>query len=394
MLRKIARLAVLAAVLAGIVHACETTDPSAGYDASIVPRSSTVSSDDGSVFVEITAKGDWTVDLEFPSGTASWATMDPASGSGNLGSARLRYSQNTAESSRSVKLILKSKGKELASATVWQEAAGSGQTIGDLGDGALAAGWLELPETKAGDGRVALVHDMSGKKYINEKQSGTRNWTGYWDYKEHVSVWVAYPLNRALIGSGSRSNAWSLDPLLPYNMQPNLTGGSYGGGWTRGHQIPSADRLNYAANVSTFYGTNMTPQDYNFNSYIWADLEGRIRTYSSTADTLYVVTGCVLDGSTRTSGNSSGFSVKVPAAYFKAVLQKSTSSSLGHKGYRAAAFYLPHDTSIANGNFLDYLISVDELEKRTGIDFFVNLPALLGQETADAIEAETPTWAR
>ena len=394
MFKRIARLATLAAVLAGFATACETTEPSVDYEATIVPRSASVSSDDGSVFVEITAKGDWTVELKYPSGTEAWATMDPASGSGNMGNARLRYSQNTSEDGRSVTLVLMMSGKEVSSATVYQEAAGGNQIIGTLSDGAFAAGWLELPETKAGDGRVVLAHDMTGKQYINEKQSGTRNWSAYWDYDEHVSVWVAYPLNPALIGSGSRTNAWGLDPLLPTSIQPNLTGGSYGGGWTRGHQIPSADRLNYAANVSTFYGTNMTPQDYNFNAGIWADLEGRIRTYASTADTLYVVTGCVLEGSTRSSGNSSGFYVKVPAAYFKAVLQKSTSTAVGHKGYRAAAFYLPHDTNISSGNFLDYLITVDELEEKTGIDFFVNLPALLGQSEANAIEAETPSWAR
>lgn len=390
---RIARLAALAVIFAGLASACESAEPSVDYEATIVPRSSTVQSGDGSVFVEITAKGDWNVELEYPAGTEAWATMDPPSGNGNLGSARLRYSQNTSEDSRSVRLILKSSGKEVSSATVYQEGAGGGPVNGP-DDGAFSAGWLELPETKAGDGRVVLAHDMTGKQYLNEKQSGVRNWTAYWDYDEHVSVWVAYPLNRALIGSGSRSNAWGFDPLLPTSIQPNLTGGSYGGGWTRGHQIPSADRLNHAANVSTFYGTNMTPQDYDFNAGIWADLEGRIRTYSSTADTLYVVTGCVLEGSSRTSGSSSGFSVKVPAAYFKAVLQKSTSTAVGHKGYRAAAFYLPHDSSISKGNYLDYLISVDELEKKTGFDFFVNLPAALGKAEADAIESETPSWAR
>ncbi|MBP5567541.1 MAG: DNA/RNA non-specific endonuclease [Bacteroidales bacterium] len=393
MLRRIARPFILFSVIAGL-FACTPAEDPVDYEATVVPRSSTVSSGDGSVFVTITAKGEWSIELEYPAGGPSdWATMDPASGTGSQGDARLRYSENTEKTERSVTLVLKSLGVKVNTATVYQQGK-DGTSPSELGDGAFPAKWLELPETKAGDGRVVLAHDMSGQRYLNSTQSGVRNWSCYWDYNEHLSIWVAYPLNKALIGSGNRTNAWGLDPMLPSNMQPDLRGGSYGGGWTRGHQIPSADRLNYAANVSTFYGTNMTPQDYDFNSYIWANLEGRIRSYASTADTLYVVTGCVLEGSHQSSGSSSGFRVKVPAAYFKAVLQKSTSSAIGHKGYRAAAFYLPHDTTISRGNFLDYLISVDELESRTGIDFFVNLPGVLGKSEADAIEAETPSWAR
>ena len=100
---------------------------------------------------------------------------------------------------------------------------------------------------------------MKGGRYENESRSGTRNWSFYWDYDEHLAIWVAYPHNRNLIGSGSRSNAWGLDPLLPGSLQPQVATGSYGGGWTRGHQIPSADRLTYAANVSTFFCMSPMP---------------------------------------------------------------------------------------------------------------------------------------
>ena len=35
-------------------------------------------------------------------------------------------------------------------------------------------------------------------------------------------------------------------------------------------------------------------------------------------------------------------------------------------------------------------MSVDDLEKKLNIDFFVNLPAKVGEETAARIEAENP----
>jgi len=389
---------LVSATVAGLLAvSCGGKEDVVDSSASLQPRKTELTKEAGSVVVKVTASGAWTISLEYPSGTAEeWGTMDPASGSGDKADVRFRYTANTGEDARRVTMILKPAGSLSVEVTLWQagnpkssEPDPGGQTVGGYGDDVSKAGWLEMPATVAGDGREVLTHNMDGGKY---KTGDVRNWSCYWDYDEHVSLWVAYPLNPSLIGSGSRTNAWGLDPLLPASIQPNLTNGSYGGGWTRGHQIPSADRLTYKANVSTFYGTNMTPQDYDFNSYIWADLETKVRKYASVSDTLYVVTGCVLEGSTQKSGSNSGFSVKVPAAYFKALLYKGSSTyASSTDGYLAAGYYLPHSSSIAHGNFLDYLMTVDALEEKTGIDFFPNLVSVLGKEKADKIEAATPS---
>ena len=395
LVKQIVRVILIPLVLAGLFASCqpvavETPD----YAATIVPKNPTVDSDDGFTYVAVTCKTQWNVELQYPEdGAQDWATMDPASGQGDKTDVRLRFSQNESDEARRVTLLLFSLDKQVASATVTQ----NGQQVAPPpvsgnDDGKTSAGWLELPETKAGDGCVFLAHDMEGQKYLNAKQSGVRNWSCYWDYDEHVSYWVAYPLNRNLIGSGSRTDAWGVyDPLLPSSAQPNM-GATYGGGWTRGHQIPSADRYNYNANRSTFYPTNMTPQDYDFNAKIWASLEGQVRSYSYTSDTLYVVTGCVLEGSTTVSGSNSGFVVKVPSAYYKAVLQKSTSTSVGHSGWRAAAWYIPHNAP-ASGSYTSYVMTVDALEQKLGYDLFVNLPSAVGQNLADEIEADC-NWAK
>ena len=53
--------------------------------------------------------------------------------------------------------------------------------------------------------------------------------------------------------------------------------------------------------------------------------------------------------------------------------------------YKAIGFWTLHeDARITNKNFGDYAISIDELEKRTGIDFFCNLP----DEIEELVEAE------
>ena len=375
---------VFAASVALLLASCgEKADDTAA----IVPRSDEVGADGGSIFVSVTAAGAWTISLEYPDGTADWATADPANGEGSRSDVRLRYDANDSDDGRSVTMVLKSGGTKV-SATVFQMGRKSGiPGYGGYGHDVTAVRWLEVPATVENDGRSFFTHDMNGGGYVSASQSGVRNWSFYWDFNEHMSLWVAYPLNNSLKGTGGRSNEWGLDPLLPVEMQPNLIGGSYGGGWTRGHQIPSADRVgNRQANISTFYGTNMTPQQYDFNSYIWAGLEGRVRDYASKADTLYVVTGALFDSSTQYSGTSSGFAVKIPTHYFKALLYRGP-STYATNGFMAAGFLLPHDKGIAKGDYLDYIMTIDELERKTGIDFFPNLASAIGEGAADEIEA-------
>ena len=387
-------LPILSLLAALAFQSCEGLLPDTGEEEtiSVTPRTTSLSSEEGKIWVDVKASGKWTLSLDFGADEEGWASLSEASGSGPKGDVRLSYEANEGEESRSVTLVLVS-GSNTATATVVQDGSAAGPSGGQYGyDVAPSAlDWLELPAMTASDGRELLIHDMAGGKYKYKSLSGDRNWSCYWDYDDHLSLWVAYPLNNSLKGSGSRSNAWGYDALLPVDLQPNITGGSYGGGWTRGHQLPSADRLKtVAANASTFVPTNMTPQDYDFNAGIWASLEGQVRNYSSKSDTLYVVTGALFDDSTLYTGSNTGFRVKVPTHYFKALLYKG-SSSYATDGYMAAGFLLPHDPGIANGNYLDYIMSIDKLEEETGIDFFPNLIKVLGKEKADKIEATAPS---
>ncbi len=281
---------------------------------------------------------------------------------------------NDAETPRKATLVLKTSNHEVS-----KEITQMGKVT------AATSGWLELPAFEQNDGFFFGTHSMDGGAYVSKEKSGVRNWSFYYDYAAYVSWWVAYPLNRGLRGSGSRSDSWqATDPLLPASAVCDVTS-TYGGGWTRGHQIPSADRLDYAANVSTFYPTNMTPQDYDLNSGIWAHLEDQVRNWSFSSDTLYVCTGADIRKSTSLSGSNTGHRAKVPTHYYKALLRKRGSD------YSAVGYYMPHTSSIAGEDFQDYVYSISELESLTGIDFFVNLPALLGADKAKEIEEASPS---
>lgn len=92
----------------------------------------------------------------------------------------------------------------------------------------------------------------------------------------------------------SCSNAWKYDPEVPEEFQVDLSRGSYNGRPIRGHQCMSYHRyVSYSSllNEQTFYSTNIMPQDPDFNSGSWGDLEDLTLKYISYPDTLYNVTG-------------------------------------------------------------------------------------------------------
>ena len=238
--------------------------------------------------------------------------------------------------------------------------------------------WIELPEINT-EGIFAGTHGFFTRQM--RSVPGVRNYSFLYSYGDYVSEWVAYPLNKALIGSGLRNYSYGFDPMLPQNVQPNITT-SYGGGYDRGHQIPSADRLNTADNPTTFYATNMTPQLSDFNRGIWNQLETQVRQWAQQSDTTYVITGCVTKGG-GLIWNTSGFNVRIPSAYYKAVIIYNRNT-----GYQGKAIILDHTAEVAQKTLSDDMfISIDALEEILGMDLFYCLPDVVGAQKAAEIEA-------
>lgn len=247
---------------------------------------------------------------------------------------------------------------------------------------AASAKWLELPATKSDDGMYFVSHDMK------VGSTPTRNYSYYYDKDARLASWVAYPLSTWNIGSSSRTDAWGYDPKMPASWQPSLMK-AFADGTTargdRGHQIPSADRYSsYAANLQTFYYTNMTPQLNAFNGSIWGNTEAKVRNWTNSSDTLYVVTGCLYKDSKDNNLDNYGRKVTVPTGYFKTVLRKSGSD------YSAIAIYFDHKKYDRKNPTKEDIMSIDDLENKTGIDFYVNLESVVGKAKADEIEAQDP----
>ena len=343
-----------------------------------------VSSLSGTQTVSVKTSGDWVLDLNFAGGEEPWAELSKTEGRGSE-DVVLNYEENAGSESRTVRILLTtSEGDYMASMTQAAKSSGGDPDPDPDPDPddpdtepSENPGWIELPAFSETEDCHFYWHDMTLK---SGKHS--RNYSFFWDRENLVAHWVAYPLNDGLIGSGKRTDDWDYDPKVPRDEQPCLFKG-YDGGYDRGHQLPSADR--YTDNPSTFYFTNMTPQLGGLNQKTWADFEIDVRDWAGSADTLYVVTGCLLEGSLGKAYDNNGKAVTVPGAYFKALLWYKASSTYSFGSWTAAGFYFEHRSGASR-----QIMSIDELEERTGIDFFVNLPSRAGKTTADKVEAAKP----
>lgn len=376
----------MASLAAIIVAAASCGDPASGPvdEGEVflsVPRTS-VSNESGSQFIKVTADGSWTITVD-----AGWASVEETSGSGSMTGITLKWDENVTASSRKCTVRLES-GSKSASQDLTQAGKPSSPNLG-TSDGLKSdpvGAWMELPAFSEGHGLYFITHDMKVGNYNG------RNYSMAFDPQARIALWVAYPLNRNLIGNGSRSDDWGLDPKIPRNCQP-VVYKAFRGGYERGHQLPSADR--YGANSSTFYGSNITPQKGELNERAWASLEGYVRNWSNSFDTLYVVTGADIKGSKSYAYDNDGKAVTVPSGYFKALLGYKKSGTVGisgqTSGYTGIAFYFEHKC-YDEKNIMSQAMTIDALESRLGYDFFPNLEDRVGKDKAAKVESTRDSW--
>lgn len=180
--------------------------------------------------------------------------------------------------------------------------------------------------------------------------------------EEHEqSEWVAYQLT-----SEDFSNR---DFERPFFIEdPKVKTGSADwrnykrSGYDKGHLCPAGDRKkNYENYKETFYTSNISPQQHQFNDGVWNRLEQKVRYWSKKYDGLYVVTGGVLSENLKAIGREK---VSVPNYFYKVLMTKD--------GKRMIGFLVPHQESDAP--LYEFVVEVDTIEKMTGIDFFAKLP--------------------
>lgn len=263
----------------------------------------------------------------------------------------------------------------------------------DNPDLSLYSGWAELPgQTLLPDDYYFARHYCPGSSYPGG--APVRNYTICYSAAMRGPVWVAYPLHDFYSAGSVGRSSWRNDPSIPRAVQPDLTGGSYQPqpGFSRGHMIASNDRQrDKAMNEQTFYVTNSSPQRQDrFNGSIWGSLE--LACWRNVcADTLYVVTGAWFGDSFELTADKSGRSVSVPSAFYKVLLRSRSGrtgrplSALAADELQCTGFWFEHKDYPSGARPAQYMTSVADIERRTGMKFFVNVPQA-PKETFDAAD--------
>lgn len=166
-----------------------------------------------------------------------------------------------------------------------------------------------------------------------------------------------------LYGNNTRSNDFRPDPLIKQNMSDSID--YWNSGYDRGHMAASADfKWNRRALSESYYYSNIIPQNPGLNQNTWNKLEMQVREWAIDNTELIVVTGPVLRDNLPKIPQGS-FKVSIPEYVFKIVLDYYPPA------YKAIAFLYPNKD--VPYELEKHVVSVDSIEKLTGIDFFPKL---------------------
>jgi len=187
-----------------------------------------------------------------------------------------------------------------------------------------------------------------------------RYYTLSYSPSDRQAEFAFYFLSPASInGKQERTDDFRIDPSVKSN--PVESTSYQGSGFDRGHLAPAADfKLNQTAMSETFFMSNMSPMTPSFNRGIWSNLEDKVRENALSLGGVYVVTGPVLTNSCGTIGGG----ITVPCSFYKVIFKEGTNPQM-------IGFLLTNSgTSLPLKNFI---VSVDEIEKLTNLDFFPSL---------------------
>lgn len=216
------------------------------------------------------------------------------------------------------------------------------------------------------------LHIPCGTQYIE------RDYYAFEYREEHEqSLWVAYMLtSRNTTQTHKRSNTFYADPLVATETANNKDYTK--SGYDKGHLAPAAD-MNWSeqAMKESFFFSNISPQLPAFNRGIWKTLEEQVRGWAQKFDTLYVVTGPILESELPTIGENK---VSIPNYFYKAIVVYTK------QRVQAIAFILPHAAS--SNSIFSFVVPIDNVEARIQRDLFCALPDSIENVLESSVKVE------
>ena len=174
--------------------------------------------------------------------------------------------------------------------------------------------------------------------------------------------WVAYELKKSYIKNSDFKRPFFIEDSKVKSGSANWKNYK-NSGFDKGHLCPAGDmEFAFDAYNDTFLTSNIAPQIHEFNNGVWNRLEQKVRYWAVKYDGIYVITGGVLKSSLETIGKEK---VSVPEFFYKILLDDSGENT------KMIGFLVPNSES--KEPLYSFVVSVDLIEKMTGIDFFPKL---------------------
>ncbi|RRD80154.1 DNA/RNA non-specific endonuclease [Alloprevotella sp. OH1205_COT-284] len=251
---------------------------------------------------------------------------------------------------------------------------------------------LEYPKLREGTENIISVHKAQDVEDITLSLE--------WDTNKKAQRWSCFQFHGGTPNNNvERKNDFRQDPNIPSHLQP--THKDYAStGYDRGHMCASEDRqTTQEHNSQTFFMTNMHPQLHSHNGGIWKRLEELVQKWGynrSFCDTLYAVKAGTIDKETDLLGYmqaaKSNMKLPIPKYFYMAILSFKKGQD-GKGQYQAIGFWTVHDGVNYKKVKLNTLAcSIKELEAKTGIDFFCNLPDDIEKMVEEAYDPDQWNW--
>lgn len=191
-----------------------------------------------------------------------------------------------------------------------------------------------------------------------------------YDAAHRIPAWVGYALTKddAETKVTKRQGGFQADAALPRGQRAENADYS-GSGYDKGHMAAANDfTRSVEAMRATFILTNAVPQKHGVNGGRWAQLESAVHEMAATRGTVWVFSGPVFAGNApmKTIGRDK---VAVPTHTYKVVL------CVHPDGAKEMFAFVMPNIDKPTGTVTDYTMSVTQVEKLTGLDFFSALPA-------------------
>ncbi len=182
--------------------------------------------------------------------------------------------------------------------------------------------------------------------------------------QDHIPNWVAWELTATEAnGNIGRAKTFRPDTNVKGSAHPDDYKNS---GYDRGHMAPAGDmKWSRKAMEESFYMTNVVPQNQTLNRASWNKLEQKCRARAEADSAVYIICGPVPNEPALAHIGITG--VKVPQRFFKVVLSPYANPPRG-------IGFIFNNSEDNPGGMQKCAMTIDEVERITGYDFFSALP--------------------